>query len=132
MSACPGLIRVAVSGEDLNYVTLILLALALTTILVLTASLIVLHATRVRSESVVVDAMESGSEGATVQQSSTDFEASPTVAAAETRKVRWASLYSYDMTVEHEVEVNPESLDGANLRRSTLLIHISPESRSQH
>ena len=49
-----------------------------------------------------------------------------------TNKVRWASLYTCDVDIENLSEDESECLDGANLRRSTLLIHISPDSKGQN
>ena len=68
----------------------------------------------------------------TALQSTIDADASATDTATATHKVRWASLYSCDMAVENESEEDYESHDGVNLRRSTLLIHISPDDKIQH
>ena len=75
--------------------------------------------------------VESDSEGTTTQQSMIDADAIATN-TEPTNKVRWASLYTCDVDVENMSEDESDSLDGINLRRSTLLIHISPDNNCQN
>ena len=107
----------------------LILALASATILLTVITLLVLVALwrkKFRTEGGVSQGESASMTTATGQQSTSEDEVIPTDKSPPINNVRWASVYSYDLAVGCEVE-DDSSDDGAKMRKSTLLIHISPD-----
>ena len=109
----------------------LILVLASATILLTVITLLVLYALWRKKFRGTESEGESAST-TTGQQARHEDEAVPTDKSPSINNVHWASVYSFDLAVGSDSEEDSESSDdGVKMRRSTLLIHISPDSKSQ-
>ena len=112
----------------------LILVLASATIILTVITLLVLYALWRKKFRRTEGSVSEGESASTTtgQQSRNEDEAVPTDKSPSINNVHWASVYSFDLAVGSDSEEDSESSDDVvKMRRSTLLIHISPYSKSQ-